>query len=1341
MIFDGVLGSEAIDSSGEILDIEGADISDVDKGTLLLNWEHQPGEKGASTLVGVVIAAKKIFSAADCDNDRQRMYWDEIKLPFIYGICRLYDGAGHDEAKRIAAIIRDHVANGEMVVCRFSVEGSTLEKEGNRLKVCVIRRVAVTVKPCNRTANTGLIEDPNAPEGFKTKHSVEKVKDLLDITEAHKSELEFEHPMYQRLAGAVSLQCNPLVPESLTKTLAAGSYNAAPGALAGGAALQREDVGPKKAQILAALRDYSQPKFDKAEFRAFAKHRLPEASDSFLDHFTDVAQDYHVKRSQLAKKEEAIKPAPASKVKAAPKAAAAPAPEDDDPAPVKIPNGTIRGVPTKPVAMTGYRFDEQNGVLHTPKGSFPLYNPDKGFAVVQHPSAKKPFYKNGALHVAPGADLAKMPHNGPNPGFREIYSSKPIEDFHSGKVMPNWVRVHDLTKKRQLPEEVIVHSAMFSMMSPNTPVRPHELMYAHMADTFEDLGIDARDPDFKRARKHWLGKDQGTNYPRTSTEYFKTHPDVHLSNDSLLGGRKAGELQSFMLGNNKFENVAQYHKLHSTLADMVQRHGVDARAATAELMALKAKHENWKAKRQIFRTKVKKQAAQELGLKDDLSTYVSTEVKKARASGEMNPKNETAVRRQIVAKAQAAGLKNNLTEHAEAEAKKKFGDYTGTVVPGLAPKTGRFTFSMLGGGNSFVPDTHIIRHLFGMDAGKDSNTLAYLKSVLWNSKSHHILEGMDRWYAKNHPAAKLMQEHPQWGEHFKDDPEQANFPSFWRHWCTIAGDERARGMDASASNNEFSTHEPFWMGIDKFLKKDEVDQYTIGKLLGLHHQYRDDHGEVPAQMMYFAHLVPHLLETGDFRQRHDDPSDFVKSIRPQVLEMQLIKSTQDMKIESLNDPRVPSVHAIYIKRGDKEHRAGRFMLVNNELHHLEDHYGLLGKLLPDGPLDLAKLSTIHGLKMSPHLRIVREEAPAPEANQEPAPPAAAAAPAPEPRPPSVFEYHRAGMDHPHTLEINAGVYLLDGNRLSHPEVQQIASNVSSGAGTIRYKQAQPAQLTAIQKMEAALEDLAKADGGNWLSNLVGRFRKPKPSWAGQSIDQNDPGAALAHIRQAVKAGHIHPDAERALTRHIYEDPSTGLGNKYAYTEFRKQNRPGVHVALDGTDFSAINNAFGHDTGDEAIKAFGSAVRGAAEEAAPGAHKAFRPGGDEMNLWLPSHEHAAKFARALHQRLDAMPPVQGVHKLAMGMGFGSNPQDADKALYQAKEAKYLPGQEHLPARERARAFKVGQAPNMAHSLVPGHEGAIPLHNPQAATLQHVAKMPEPKPASPAAGVGHVSAPAA
>jgi hypothetical protein len=181
MIIDGVLGSQCVDSSGEVLDVEGADIQDLEEGRGVLNYEHKGAEDKDSNgqeIVGKIVTAKKIFSEKDCETSRQVAFWKKVKHPFIYGVCRLYDGAGHEGAKALAAQIRDHHANSEPILVRFSVEGSTLEKDGNVLKRSVIRRVALTLKPCNRTADSGLIEDPNAPTGFDKK-PVSRVGDIL----------------------------------------------------------------------------------------------------------------------------------------------------------------------------------------------------------------------------------------------------------------------------------------------------------------------------------------------------------------------------------------------------------------------------------------------------------------------------------------------------------------------------------------------------------------------------------------------------------------------------------------------------------------------------------------------------------------------------------------------------------------------------------------------------------------------------------------------------------------------------------------------------------------------------------------------------------------------------------------------------------------------------------------------------------------------------------------------------------------------------------------------------------------------------------------------------------
>jgi hypothetical protein len=322
MIVDGVFASQAIDSSGEILDIDGCDISTLAKDGVA-NYEHKEGDKKISEggnngeeIVGRIIYAKKIFSVSDCDTDREEKYWDAVKVPFIYGMVRLYDGAGHSGAQALAAQIRDHHANEEPTLVRYSIEGSTLERDKaqpNRLLCSVARRVAMTLKPCNRTCASGLISDPRAPEGFDKQPETDRHVTRLIGGNVEKSE-RLEHPLYTRLGGVHELESNPLIDEdtqarlkavakdAMLKALEAGSYNVAPSSLVQGAALQREDRG-LKARAMAAVRDYGKKRFDKAEFRSFAKTYLPEADDNFLDHFTDVAEDYHMKRGALKKKE------------------------------------------------------------------------------------------------------------------------------------------------------------------------------------------------------------------------------------------------------------------------------------------------------------------------------------------------------------------------------------------------------------------------------------------------------------------------------------------------------------------------------------------------------------------------------------------------------------------------------------------------------------------------------------------------------------------------------------------------------------------------------------------------------------------------------------------------------------------------------------------------------------------------------------------------------------------------------------------------------------------------------------------------------------------------------
>ena len=258
MLIHGVAAAQTIDSTAEILSVEGADVSslDTDDG-IVINYEHQGGndEGSGNDVVGKVLTIKKIYKASDCENEFQRKSWTKLQVPFIYFTGRLFDGAGHEGAKALAAIIRDCSANNEPIIIRWSVEGSTLKREGPVLKETIIRAIAATRKPANKAASTEILLDPKAPEGFETNPNKED-KSTLDALVAKKSEA-LEHPLYRRLAAPVEVEelvdreeCQALenslreaLVAKLTKATIAGTTDVAPSYLSGGACLQREDAG------------------------------------------------------------------------------------------------------------------------------------------------------------------------------------------------------------------------------------------------------------------------------------------------------------------------------------------------------------------------------------------------------------------------------------------------------------------------------------------------------------------------------------------------------------------------------------------------------------------------------------------------------------------------------------------------------------------------------------------------------------------------------------------------------------------------------------------------------------------------------------------------------------------------------------------------------------------------------------------------------------------------------------------------------------------------------------------------------------------------------------------
>lgn len=770
MIIDGVFASEAIDSSGEILDIKGCDISDLENGQGVLNWEHRGDDAPAASandIIGKVVFAKKIYGPEDCTDDRQLSYWQKIQLPMVYGIVRLFDGSGHPGALAAAAIIRDYQANSEPLLIRYSIEGTTLKKDksSNRLLESVARRVAATIKPCNKSCHSGLIADPGAKK--------------LSGDDTKKAEPLFPHPNFTPLGGSFEYEAGIVESEKIHKALEAGSYNAAPSSLTGGSALQVEDRSLKN-RVKAAVRDWDR----KTPFKKFLKHRLPEASDEFVDRFADLVQDYTIKKAQRDLIKAVVKQKVAEKIQAVAKPEAPqPAAAVAAPAPGEEPL-TLRGQPLQPNPEgTKTKFDERTGVLHTPRGSFPMYIPSRD---KETPDAGQKF------------------HN--------IMQDPKIAKFHD-YAMENWSKMHQHLKAGTLPPEVVMHGVLFSQLSPNTPVPMQELMYAHLVDAMRHTGKDPRSKEgLDVLRADWLRRDRPQQWPEHSREHFARLEDqLRMRNDSKGTGRVAGDIGSFMLANNKFKNMEKYHTLHGSLMDLIGRHRHDARAGVEELMFHKKQSKLWDAKRN-----------RDLG------------------KGKADP-----------------------------------GPYTaGPDVPGLAPKTARYTYGMLGGGNVVVPDTHFTRYLFGLDRRKDTGSIDYIKGQLWNSANSHVLGAIDRYYAKHHDAVKHMQAHPVWSKHF-EKPEDAVFPAFWKNWVGILPHEAARGMKTNGWN-EATDHKPFWDAVGPYLRKSEggMDTNLALRTARTHHEWIQKYGEMPALLMYYRYLVPQLLEAGEKRQSEQQVQKF-----------------------------------------------------------------------------------------------------------------------------------------------------------------------------------------------------------------------------------------------------------------------------------------------------------------------------------------------------------------------------------------------------------------------------------------------------------------------------------
>lgn len=121
-------------------------------------------------------------------------------------------------------------------------------------------------------------------------------------------------------------------------------------------------------------------------------------------------------------------------------------------------------------------------------------------------------------------------------------------------------------------------------------------------------------------------------------------------------------------------------------------------------------------------------------------------------------------------------------------------------------------------------------------------------------------------------------------------------------------------------------------------------------------------------------------------------------------------------------------------------------------------------------------------------------------------------------------------------------------------------------------------------------------------------------------------------------------------------------------------RGGTFLMVDADHFKAINDTYGHDVGDEALKRIAEALR----RAAPGDALVGRLGGEEFGVFLPGlrEQEAATAAEALIRTMRELGRSVAGHELNMTISVGgaehlpdrsfeATMKLADQALYHAK----------------------------------------------------------------------------
>jgi hypothetical protein len=229
---DGVVAAQVLDSQGEILDVKGADISELEAGKGVWNSDHR---NAFPDVVGRIVHARKIFGPEDCEDDRQKYFWNQFKSPIIYAKGYLFDKDGeHRAAQAVSAILRNQSRTDSPLKMKASVEGGIIERgktNSNILKRTKITKVALTLTPANHSTlieTSALTKSSRPGDAALISEYVHFAKDSVPTF--------VENP-----ADRIAYKVEKIA--SLTKALTAGFGGASsPSSRVGGSVLQTETI-------------------------------------------------------------------------------------------------------------------------------------------------------------------------------------------------------------------------------------------------------------------------------------------------------------------------------------------------------------------------------------------------------------------------------------------------------------------------------------------------------------------------------------------------------------------------------------------------------------------------------------------------------------------------------------------------------------------------------------------------------------------------------------------------------------------------------------------------------------------------------------------------------------------------------------------------------------------------------------------------------------------------------------------------------------------------------------------------------------------------------------------